>query len=358
MAIVTIPRVHWPPISIGDAATMSFGITGIIDAANEKQGCIFRISKTGSVTHIRWGTRTVTTGGTVDVRLETVDLTTEPAVPSGTLWGTTTNGSQVVNSADDNVQFETALTLPAAVTAGDLIASVISNPGVSFGNMQVSDVRWVRDTADNYVLLNTGSWAVLSSRGPNISLKYDDGLYYPLNNVWPSSAINLVSFNNTSTPDVRGIVFQVPVSVRVRGGWFQADLDGAATLRLFDSDGVTVLRSRAIGLHERMNANVGVYDVDFSDGVVTLLANTSYRLVLEPTSATNIGLNDFDVASSAIMAAMFTGNPFNYTSAKDPSGTGSWTDVNTKWAPFGLVVDGVDSGGGGGGTIFTGMVVR
>ena len=348
MAIVSVPRYLYPPPMMPvQPASFSLGVTGIIDAANEKMGYIFRPGKAGNVTHIRWGTRTVTTGATVDVRLETVDSSVQPAIPSGTLFGTNTNGAQVVADGDDNVQFETALTAAAAVGLGDYLAVVIANPAVSFGNMQIADARW-SDVNECYALQFTSAWALLAGRYPNIALKYDDGLYYPIRGVWPVSVSSSVTFANSSTPDVNGLRFQVPASVRVCGGWFYADLDGPADLKLIDSDGATILGSRSVLANVRAVNEMTRYEELFTTPV-TLLAGTTYRLILEPTSATNIIIRDFDCASVGVMAAMPGGASHYHTSAKDPTGTGSYTDVTTKWPCMGLIVDGVDDGAGSGG---------
>lgn len=146
----------------------------LIDAASEKAASIVRAGKTGTIDKVGFKTRTVTTGDTVDVRLETVDLAT--GNPSGTLLGTNSNGSQVIGDADDNTWFTTALTTGVAVTKGDLFAVVIVNGSVP-GNMNIAAFNWNRSLFP-YALLFTTVWTRPgTNRGSNFSFEYDDGSY-------------------------------------------------------------------------------------------------------------------------------------------------------------------------------------
>lgn len=336
-----VPRA---PIGVDNAPTFTNAAT--IDAASEKGGFVFRITKAGNVAKILWGVRTVTTGATVDVRLETVDATT--GLPSGTLWATNTNASQVVNSTDDDVQFVTTLTATATVAVGDWVAVVISNPAASFGNMLI---RAFQDEAMDsaYCCQYVSSWAKNDVGAPVVGLEYDDGSYPMHEGCWPlSNAATLTTYSNSSTPDVRGLYFSLPFPTRVRGWWANIDLDGTADIKLIDSDGVTALQTVSLDPDIRVNAVSGLHSGWFGS-TSTLTKDTVYRLVVEPTSTTAIGLNEMDVSAVAVWGGIHCGATFYHTSAKDPTGTGSWTNTTTKRPWMGLIIDGFDDGVSAGG---------
>ena len=327
-----------PPLAITTAPNFS---THVIDATDEKSASIFRVPKSGEVNAILWRTATVTTGGTVDVRLETVDATTGD--PSGTLKDTLSNGAQAVLATDDNIVFITSLTQTATVVEGDIVACVIVRDAVA-GNMQIAQFA-DESTHFPYPDLFTAAWAK-SGDGPVMAVRYDDGSYAPVRGVWPVSLLNSVTFNNTSTPDVRGLHFQLPFPCRVTGAWVWCDLDGDADLKLWDSDGTTVLETASLDTNIRRGTSPGFFWAKYA-GTSTLLANTAYRLGLEPTSATNVDLYDFDVAAAAVMDAFPGGQNFRYTSAKNPAAEGDWTQVTTKRPFMGLILDQFDDGAGG-----------
>lgn len=347
MTIQSISGGMWVPrqmSGIDNAPTFTNAAT--IDAANEKGGFVLRITAAGNISKILWGVRTVTTGATVDVRLETVDAAT--GLPTGTLWAANTNGAQVVNSTDDDTQFITTLTAAATVAVGDWVAVVISNPGASFGNMLIRAMQ--DESMDNaYCCQYVASWAKNDIGSPVVGFEYDDGSYPLIEGCWPlSNAATLTTYANSSTPDVRGLYFSLPFVARVKGWWGIIDLDGPADVKLIDSDGVTALLTSSLDPDIRVNTVSGLLSGCFS-GTQVLSANTVYRLVLEPTSTTNIGLNELDVSAAAVMNALHGGSLFYHTSAKNPTGTGSWTNTTTKRPYLGLILDGFDDGAGGGG---------
>jgi hypothetical protein len=171
----------------------------LIDAAGEKAGWVLRAPKTGNIRKVGFGLYTVTTGATMDVRIETVDMST--GFPTGTLWGTNTNASQVILDTDDYKWFTTQLTSDAAVTRNDLIAVVIVNPQTSYGNMIIpvfsDDSRQLP-----YSAWYQAAWSRLG--GPIMALEYSDGSYESIPGIWPIKATNTVTFNSGSTTKLRG----------------------------------------------------------------------------------------------------------------------------------------------------------
>lgn len=352
---------YFPSLLVGGG---EHGIANLlIDASGEKASLVFQAPFTGNLRKIHFRTATVTTGGTVDVRLETVSTT--DGNPTGTLAGTTTNGSVVIASSDDNVVKTATLTADAAVTLGTLYAIVIVAGSPGNMNIAMQDI----DASGVYVpysVLFTASW-VKQVRRMIAAVEDDAGVFHQIPGVMFFETATQRIFNNTSSPDVWGMRLQFPFPVRVRGCWIDAELDGNATIKLYDSDGVTVLTSVDLDADQRVSTAWGLYRLIFP-ATVSLSANTNYYLGLEPSSGTNCALYTFSVPSSAAMQAWDGGNLVHVASAKDPSGTGSWTHYNNGTdgylkAWMGVELSAFDDGVGGGGSaggahILGGTVVR
>lgn len=311
----------------------------LIDASTEKAAGVFMAPKTGTISKVGFLTKTVTTGVTVDVRLETVSLVNGD--PTGTLLGTNSNGTQVILDADDDTWFTTTLTTGVAVTKGDLLAVVIANAGA--GNMNIANASIDRPSNFPYTDLFTAAW-VKDVDIPVFSLEYDDGSYAHSPGVWPISAKPGTSFNTSSSPDERGLIFQMPFPFRVTGCWHHADIDAAADLVLYDSDGTTALETVSLDKDVRIGTSPRIFFLLFS-GEQSLSANTNYRLVLKPTTTTNIRSEAFDVDAAAIMDAFEGGQKFHHTERTD---AGAWTETTTRRPFMGLIIDGFDDATGGG----------
>lgn len=325
-----------------------------IDAADEGVAAILAIPKTGNVLKILFSTRTVTTGATVTGRIETLDAAVTPATPSGTLYHANATGTLVVNSTDDNIGLTISFASAAPVTKGDKVAVIVKNPLVSFGNIQIADFA---DDVTNfpYKMLNTGispliSWAVIA-RAPIVGLEYDDGSYEHIHGCWPITTITTTTYNNTSTPDEIGIRFQVAFPCRASGMWAYMDPDGDFNVNLYDSDGVTKIASTSYAVDKDVSGTTtaGYHFFKFAT-TANLTKDTYYRLVIEPSSATSLSLYDFTVLTAAVMDAFDGGQLVHLTSAKDPTGEGSWTNTTTRRPWMGLEIDAFDDAVGGAAT--------
>lgn len=339
MATQELGPIFFPSPPFGVSGQASY-LNHLLDAGDEKHGSIFRIPKTGTVSKIHWRTGTVTTGATVDVRLETIDASGDP---SGTLHAANTNGAQVVADANDNATFTTALTAGASVTKGQERAVVIVNPTVSPGNFNVSVF------ADNtnhfpYTDLFTTVWAK-SSSSPVIALEYDDGSYVPIICCFPCALLPETLFNTTTTPDEIGIIFSLTVPVRASGVWLWTDLDSPGDVKLYDSDGSTVLASTSLDPAKDQAITSDLMFFHFSS-TISLLKNTNYRLTLLPTTTTSLRIQEFTVAAVAIMDAFPGGQAIHRTHRTD---AGAWTETTTQRPFMGLIIDGLDDGVGAGG---------
>lgn len=335
------------PAYLAISTTPSF-TASVIDAADEGVAFVLRIPKTGNVAKVLWTTRTTTTGATLNLRGETLDETVNPAIPSGTLYHANFTASPVIVNTDDNVAVLSTLAAAVAVTRGDKIAIILKQPNTSFGNMQIGSFG--DDLPDfPYTLLNTGvspaiSWAAVAG-APVIGLEYDDGTYEVIDGCYPFHALTTTTFNNSSTPDEIGGRFQVPVPCRLTAWWGWLDADGDYNVNVYDSDGATKIAGTpyAVDKDTRRGSAANIVYHRFTS-TANLLANTYYRLVIEPSSATNLSLYDFTSNTAAALDAFDGGQLFHLTSAKNPTQESDWTNTLTRRPFLGVKLDGFSDG--------------
>lgn len=353
MALQTIkhglPFPVWPVGSSG-APSLTFST---MDAAGEKLANVFRAPVAKSIRKVHIRTMTVTTGGTLDVRIETVSAANGD--PTGTLWGTNTNGSLVVADTDDTVWLSVTLTADATLAVGDVFAIVLALGGT--GNMQIafySDNFTHSPYSDAFL---TAAW-VKAAGGYLMVVEYSDGSFEALPGYFDVGGILGTAFNSGTATNRRGNIFQVPFPTRAIGCWAWVDADGDFTVKLYDSDGTSVLATTAtIDTDQRGMATPGMHFVPFT-APATLLANTNYRIQVVPGTVTNLTVHDFDV-SVAGMLDMFPGGQNCHRSVFTSS---AWVETTTARTYLGVFLDQFDDGAGGGGgstgSIFSTPIVR
>jgi hypothetical protein len=313
-----------------------------IDAASEKVAIIFQATAAKAIRTVHLRTSTVATGDTVDVRVETVD-TAANGDPTGTLHTTNSNASLVINSADDNVWKSVQLTADTATLAiGDAVSIVVVNGGAGGNINLVSYADQV--SAFPYGDLFTASWAK-DDNLPLIIPQYSDGSFEPIFGFLDTGAINSRTFKSDDATNRRGNIFQVPFPTRVNACWAWVDGDAAFTVKLYDSDGSTVLATTAAtNAFQRSAATPGLYFLPFTT-TASLSKDTNYRIAVVPSAASNIVAYDFDVPDAA-MLDMFAGGQDVHRSVFTSS---AWVETTTARAYVGVFLDGFDDGVGGGG---------
>lgn len=343
MALQTISAgIYVPPFcSLMNSAPAAASM--LLDAGDEKAAFIFRAPKAGEIDRVCFLTATVTTGATVDVRLETVDAAT--GAPTGTLVDTNSNAALVIADANDNVWFEVTLTAPATVTKNQRIAIVIVNPAVSPGTLNI--VRFSNHTAnDPYNALFTGTWA-LDDRAPVMAVRYDDTSYPAILGAFPCSVIGQTSFNTSSAPDEIGLFFRCNFNQRAAGVWAWVELDGDTDVKLYDSDGSSVLETVSFDKDVR-GATSGRLTVAYFTTPRTFTPNTDYRLTILPTTATSSGIGLMTFAAAALLDAIPMGQTWHKT---ERTNAGSWTQTTTQRPFMGLILDQLDDGVSAGGGV-------
>lgn len=338
------PPISFPPWIF--SADPSFTST-ILDATGEYVAGIFFAPITDTITKIGFRTGTITTGGDVDIRIETIAAT---GFPSGTLWGTNTNIVHSVSSSDDFVWIEVTLTAPASVSKGDVFCVVLRH-GASLNG------AFVRDNNSNYInwpqtAVNTGT-PTTGGQSPVMSVYFGTNGYYPIGSASPYSDIQTRTFSNTSTPDVRGNKFVAPFDCKCSGFIIRADFDGDGTIKLYDSDGVSVLQSFSTDADYPASTSASTNRCLFSSAV-SLIGGQTYYIGLEPNSSKNLSIIELISPSSAVRAQGPMGSMVAVT-AKDPAGTGDWTEIPEAVYPISILINEITTGGGGSGEHYYGF---
>lgn len=347
--------VPHPPPGLSSSA---FAVR-LLDTNGEKLAFIIQVPKAGTLHSFEFPTTTVTTFPTDGIKLSFQDLKNTGitlVAPDGTVDQfvniTSNPGSNVWVVPGGPLTVDgTGGGAKRSVSKGDFLACVIeqvtSTDAWSF-NVGLLEVETGARGFPGAVVFS-GVWGGVSAV-PCMALKYDDNSYGQVSWLFPMKTITNDSFGSSSDPKERGLYFQFPVEVKVRGCWFIGSLPGNADIILYDSNGTTELASLAFDADYRVISGAQRHYVVEFPSEVTLAAATNYRLVLQPTTTTTINLVNFAVEAADRLDAVEGGQAFHYT---QKSSADAWSQTTTKRPFMGLIVSAVHDGtGGGGGSIF------
>lgn len=361
MSIVTIPGGLWIPPSWVDntVAPTMVGLTPTMDSAIEFVAVVFQVPKSGTLDQFEWRQFAQVNAPDNGIRFSFQDVTAlgSPDNVEDQFAVVTVVGAGIWLTPA-NVMTDTGLAggVKRVVTKGDWLACV-----VRFENFVAADSftmaimpaggGYLLQTAPtlNYCLTSANSgttWIKAVLEGlPCFALKYNDGTYAELG--WPfipALNINTRTFNTGTTPDERGLLFQVPFPCRCSGAWVRIDIDNPVDIILYNaSDSIIASaslvagkRSSTTGMNARINFNTPV----------NLSPNVNYRLAVLPTSASSIITYDFDVSNAALLTAIDGGSTWMST---ERTNAGAWTNVNTNRPFMGIILDGFDDAASVGG---------
>lgn len=333
-------------------SAVAFGGSDIVDADGEASGGVFQSPVTDTITKIGFMTAAVTATGDVNIQIETVGA---DGLPTGTIWATGTSVTKNILLTDDNMWFEVTLDTPASVSRGDIFAVTITRPTSGTFNGRINKGGMGGGgyyCGFPYAVAKTTAWSG-SGMSVNMSVCFATAGYAPLEGLYGiSSNTFTVTFNNTSTPDVVGNIINVPWDIKVNGFWIFADLDADCVVKLYDSDGVTVLASTTI-LSTYPPLSTPYVNFMYFTSDVTLTASTNYYIAVEPSSTSNMTIYYLEFSTEAIKKQCGIFQHASYVSSKDPTGTGSWTTTTNKGALIGVLLSEIDIPTGGGGGLLT-----
>jgi hypothetical protein len=332
-----------PSVSLVSVSNAAFRVANVFQATAAK-----------SIRKVHFRTSTVTTGDTLDIRIETVD-TGANGDPTGTLWAANTNGACVVAKNDDNVWKEATLTADASLAVGDVFAIVAVSGGSANMNFTAyGDQAASFPYADVY---NGTSWAK-DDNAVVLVAEYSDGSFEPLYGYLDVGAVNNRTFKSDDATNRRGNIFQVPFPTRAKGAWAFVDGDATFTIKLYNAAGTEMKTTAATNAFQRSAATPGLYFLPFTAGAEALSAGTNYRIAVVPGTTSNIVAYDFDVPVAG-MLDMFPGGQEVHGSVFTSS---AWVETTTARAYCGVILDAFDdavgAGGGGNANIFHGSVIR
>lgn len=342
MALVSLGGLAYPDYSLAT----NQGTINITTASNQF-GSVIQVPKAGNIDRFSLQMETVTTGATMDWRIETVGAN---GVPTGTLWGTNTNNNAfVVNATDDNLMLEAIMTASATVARGDIIALVASNPAVSPGNISYRTLSTpLTGTFPYNGSGTTGAWTK-SAGTPCCTIHYDDGTRYQPRGCMAVRNATTQTINSTTTPDEVGIKFSLPFKATIRGilAAFAGSATAAMTIKLYDASD-NLLASLVLGtIQKSATTSIALKSYEFTSSY-TVDKNTVYRVTFLPTNNTNWTVEYIDADSTTWVDTWILGQNYIWTERTD---AGAWTDTTTKRLSLALIVDEVDDGLGAGGIV-------
>lgn len=355
---MTIPPLPWPPHGVVAVAASvpAFTTAHTIDATTDECSWVFRATEAATLTTVLVRIASITgTPGTTRIGIQSVSATT--GAPTGTWLGGTATGYATITSYGTAGTF-LACTLAESVTVarGDVFAVVIDPQAT--GTWDASNLITVTYSVSGgmmarvpYAVLNGAKTATtLGCVAVRSSTKTYGYAIETLPTLAPTTA---------TTPDEFGAKFSVPsicssyqvVGARITANWTASR---TFTLRLFDTDGTTVLQSVDIDTDQSI-AGQGTHDYYFDETTLsTLSPGSTYRIVVLAAATSAGTFSTWTCPTSGDLDGI-TGGSFVYCERTD---AGAWTDTTTR-APMiqPLISDMTVAAGGGGVPIFAGSVI-
>jgi hypothetical protein len=347
MTLVTLQRpFNWPGIigSHGGNGLSMSGL-GVMDAAGEYTAVVLCALEDMVISHVALHPTAAVGSPTADIRIETVDAST--GLPSGTLWAT--NSNVITSTLVLNTTAVHALAAPATVNRGQVFCVKFAyNSGTNF---QVGTVVRRVDPVTPvlpYIVLNTGtpSKSGVVAGTTAISLGSNSSTFYKIPQLLQVSSVGGGAFNNTNGAR-RGLRFTAQFNCRCIGLLlFFNGAVGDYNIIMMNDAGSELSSSSTAFEGDLTNALQNGLTHVFFDNPVTLVAGTTYRAVLEPSTSTNSSLQTLVLAGVDFRSASPCGTFGHYTSYA----SAAWDDSATATIPYmDLLLDQIDDGAGTGG---------
>lgn len=276
MGIQPVKGIYWPDLS----ATSGLFTPMLIDAVGEKAAFVFGAPKAGVIDRVGFHIMTLTTPGTLNVRLETLDASGQP---SGTLVATGASFSYVPSAVGWQ---EVVLTTPLTVTDMQVFAVVIEL--ATAGNISVSRMTGVNQFNFPYSALYTGTWAKSNLAGV-VAVRYNDG-DWPYNaGLWPISSMGATTHSAGNATSEFGNKATLPFGCQVEGLWGgMGSNQGNGVVLLYAADGSTIITFAGFDGAQQASSNNTLRVFPFPDPVILDPGQTVYPII-RATSSTVIG---------------------------------------------------------------------
>lgn len=326
--------VYMPPLS-----TITSIATSSISAANAYFASVIRAPKSGVIDRLMLCLNTVTTGGVIDMRVETVDTT---GIPTGTLWSafTNTGAGFSILSTDDFLQKEATLIAGATVSKGDLIALKALLPASSMPSLALATSRLGSELAGGPHRVITGT----KSPVPALCIfpRYSDGDYPLIPGIEPAQlASSATTMTSGSSPDERGIkLTSCPFTFQAVGIWFICAAGGSRTVVVYDEND-NVLDTATYATQMSWAIDEASY-YPFSSKL-TFKTGSTYRITIIANDGTGVTPYTLTWAADPVSARRFP-----WITGTVRTDLGAWTDQANSRVQMGLAVTDIDASHAGG----------
>ena len=325
-----------PPREV-HANSTTFGISGARKVLHA-----FQIPETGVLKYLQVTLTQYIVGGTLQVRIETINPTSN--LPSGNLAYPNATGSLTVTGNGGKYVPINGGT-GVSVTKGDEVVLVWSTSDGLAVNMDAYDGYTIPGAQGTSQFPYAGLYATTSwniqAQVPTVCLEYDGFLKIPLG-CESGKTTTSVNINGTS---MYGNAFYAPTNCTVAGIWTVMQISGQYMRAiLYAADGVTVVaQTPDINPNHKPSSSTNLlYTIAFQNEV-TLVKGQLYRLVLQNVTSS---------ANAVIYKRIFTDSPrypiasalaFGLALFSTSSIAGVWTDDNTARYPLGIMLSSIEA---------------
>lgn len=289
---------------------------------------------------------------TGEVSVQSLSLT--DGTPSADIGGGSPTAATF--SPTQNAWNQIALTNSTSVTKGSAFGLMVkfSSGTTSFIVQSINNLN-LNISSLPYQVVNTGTPTVARASTMTICAGSSATATYPLFCTLPGVALTGGAFNNTSADRKRGMQFTLPFKARVIGvQWYNTNSTGDFNVIIEDNAGNELSLSSTALDGNVSAASTGAVMKMYFDNTVTLVAGTTYRCVVQPTSATNVNVQAVQASNATYINSGFPGLGSSTFVVADSTPT--YTN-NTDQVPLmDLILDQIDDGtGSGSGGHFVGM---
>lgn len=286
-----------------------------LKVGNNYEAMVFCVEKSQQITDI--GLYVVCVSGTTSAYVMELTTLDSAGNPANTFYG---GGSGSVYFAN---QFASgwnwmALEVPGTGTAGDFCSARIRVITGSVTNFIATCGVTIHKSS--LPRLRTQSTTTLEH--PIMAIRYADGSIQGLS----LSGMDLADFDDSSSPDDVGAKFTLPVEMVCNGVHLQTISGGPYQIILFDESN-NILRTTSVPDVDYVAGAEAAFGVDLKWDEITLVRNQTYRLILHPTSSSNVFLNSSQFPFESYRYVVPNGLDWQKT---ERTNSGSWSDTSTQ----------------------------
>jgi len=348
MAIVETPMMWVPGIVAFNSSTPGTINGETLSVANEVVWWAFQSDRnatgSGQCDKLGFDVATVTTSGDVVFGIQGLNST---GTPDGSFIASVT---QAVSATGWN---EATFTTPVDLTKGVWYAAVAqAGPTGSVPNIILQNTRRYASTLGDVPYMGKGTVKFGGSdEMARVAIGFEDGTYYgSILGWWPTTTLNSYVYNDSDNPDEYALRFRMPCPCRLGGFEFKGDLDGDASVAVYDSGGTILSGTSAMTLDADKRATTALNHKRYIfEDDIDLSADTTYYLGIKATDAAlDVRVFGSDANSNGLLSAHNYYGQHWYKATRN-GGSGAFTDDTTERLLIGLGFNGFDDGAGGSG---------